>query len=285
MRVLFLGFGDIARRAAPLFVAAGWQVTGVRRSADSFPGVRTIAGDCRDRALLQTLVAEHDLVVASLSPDDYSEQGYRDGYVAPAEAIRDSINSVTARPRLLLWVSSTGVYGQGNGDWVDETAAAAPGNFSGQYLLQAERIVAEAQCPSAAIRFSGIYGPGRERLINLVKAGRGVPAEPLQWSNRIHADDCAGVIFHLAQYALAGNSLAPVVIATDCEPLPLHQVYEWLAEQLGVRLDNFNAPSMRGNRRCANRLLLSTGYRFIYPTFRDGYRQLLDSSASADRCG
>ena len=276
MRVLFAGFGDIARRAAGRFLAAGWQVTGVRRTPGDVPGVDTVTGDCRDRELMTGLVAAHDLVVVSLTPDSYTEEGYQQAYVVPALTLRDAIRQAEKRPRLVLWVSSTSVYGPGDGGWVDETTSTEPGGFSGRALLEAEKAIAQAPAPATVIRFTGIYGSGRGRMIRQVLNGDCAPAAPVKWTNRIHAEDCAGVIHHLAARFFAGDELAPLYIGTDNEPVPLHDVHAWLAAQLGVEFREGEAKKSRGNRRCSNARLLSTGYEFIYPTYREGYRAVLE---------
>jgi len=282
LKVLFIGFGDIARRSAQLFLAGGWQVTGLRRSEVAETGITMVPGDCRNPALVAGLVAGHDVVIASLTPDNYSEEGYRDAYVVPAKVICDAINSLEQRPRLVLWVSSTSVYGQGTGDWVDENTVIEPVGYSAKALLEAEQWIARVQTPSSVIRFTGIYGPGRERLIRLVREGKCAPAEPVQWSNRIHADDCAGVLYHLTNRFLADNTVAPIYIGSDCEPVPLHEVHRWLADEMGVPFQLSGEKGMaRGNRRCSNRLLLDSGYHFKYPTFREGYRALLDEQSPA----
>ncbi len=279
MRALLLGFGDLGQRLAARLLRDGWQVTGVRRSRAQVSGVEMIAGDCRDPALLATLLAGRDLVVASLTPDSFTEEAYREAYVASARALAEALAGLADKPRLVLWVSSTSVYGQGEGEWVDEKTPPAPSGFSGRLLLAAERELAAADAPTAIVRFSGIYGGGSKRMLDQVRRGQCAPESPVQWSNRIHRDDCAGVLHHLAALALAGEPLAPVYLGTDCEPAPLHQVHRWLAEQLGVAVAVGNsAAGRRGNRRCSNRLLLESGYRFLYPSYREGYAEDLSGS-------
>lgn len=249
-----------------------------------FAGVTMMAGDCRDPAILDRALKRQDLVVVSLTPGSFTEEAYRSTYVDVARTISESIGRQQVKPGYVLWVSSTSVYGEGAGEWVDETTPARPKGFSGQCLLQGEREIGVSAVASTVVRFSGIYGPGRNRMIEQVRAGYCAPAEPVQWSNRIHSEDCAGVLHHLAAMAMAGNSPAPLYIGTDCEPVPLHDVHQWLAARLGVTVTpSRDAGAARGNRRCCNRLLLDTGYRFRYPTFREGYAELLASTPCPPR--
>lgn len=278
MKVLFLGFGDIAQRAAKLFIDDGWQVTGLRRSPVEVSGFNVISGDCSDSRLLAKLMSGHDIVVATLTPDEYSEEGYRKAYVEPARAIQQAVEQLQAnRPQRLLWISSTSVYGQGDGEWVDESSPTTPASYSGQALLQSEKIIDDTALASTIIRFSGIYGRSSQRMIQQIIAGQGAPEFPVQWSNRIHANDCARVIYHLSLRVVAESEMSPLYIGTDCEPVELYAVHRWLAHKLNVKFAAKQPGGHRGNRRCSNALLVSTEFEFTYPTFREGYNAVLAS--------
>ena len=276
VHVFCIGFGDLARRVTQRVTATGGSVSGLRRTVVSEPGVAMHSGDCRDSDLLTTLLPGHDLVIVSLTPDTYSAAGYRDAYVAPARALHQAIARLSAKPPLVLWVSSTSVYGDQDGQWVDETTPPQPQTASAQALLEAETIIADCATASAVVRFSGIYGRGSTRLLDQVKAGRCAPATPEHWSNRIHGDDCAGVLHHLALRYISGTALDALYLASDCQPTPLHQVHRWLAEQLNVPfICEQPTTDPKPNRRCNNQRLLDTGYAFTYPTFQEGYRQVV----------
>jgi len=281
LKILLVGYGDLARRLTPGLLADGCTVSALRRSPGAVAGVRMFTGDCRDPQLLAKALAGQDAVVVTLTPGGFSERDYRDTYVAGAGALAGGIAAAARRPGLVLWASSTSVYGEDGGEWVDEGSAARPRGFSGRCLLAAEAIIGDLPVPAAVVRFSGIYGPGRNHLLEAVRSGRCAPAEPVKWTNRIHSDDCAAVLRHLLERSRAGVSLAPLYLGTDCLPVPLHEVQQWLAAQMGVPVgggDDERGPS-RGNRRCSNALLLATGYRFQYPTYREGYgAQLLCNS-------
>lgn len=275
MKALLVGYGDIASRLSPLLLSAGWSLSGLRRSPGSVPGVTLHQGDCRDPAVLAPLLEAVDAVVMTLTPAAMDEQGYRDSYVAAAAAMADAVARVRQRPRHLFWVSSTSVYGEHNGEWVDESTKPHPRGYAGRCLLEAESQLAATGVPLTVVRFSGIYGPGGNRVIERVREGRCAPPEPVQWSNRIHRDDCAGVLCHLLERLHRGQSLEREYLASDCEPVPLHEVHQWIAGRLGIPVEQADARSHRGNRRCSNQRLLDSGYRFIYPSFREGYGSLL----------
>jgi nucleoside-diphosphate-sugar epimerase len=125
------------------------------------------------------------------------------------------------------------------------------------------------------VRLGGIYGPGRSRLIERVRAGearcsRGAPV----WSNRIHRDDAARALAHL----LSLERTDAVYLGVDDEPSPICDVYRYVAGLLGVPapLDGEDARASESNKRCSNALLRRAGYRFEFPTYREGYRALLE---------
>jgi nucleoside-diphosphate-sugar epimerase len=173
----------------------------------------------------------------------------------------------------------TAAYGQQDGRWVDEDSATEPGDFSGRLVLAGERALAEGPIPATAVRFGGIYGPGRTRLTESVRSGSArVAAGPPRWTNRIHRDDAAGALGHL----LLHPDPAPVYVAVDCEPATQRDVYDWLAKRLGTAapldapLDGTASPRRASsNKRCRNARLLASGYAFRYPSFREGYAALL----------
>lgn len=288
LKVLFAGCGDIGLRSIEQLGASNaWQALAMRRQPQLLPdGIDGMAGDIRDSHHLATILEQRsiDAVVVSLSPDEMSDEGYRSTYVEGAESIARAIELSRRSPALVAWVSSTGVYGQCLGEWVDESSEILPTSFRGRRLLEAERIVSRLAVPSVVIRFSGIYGPGRGRLIRQVKRGDIVSENPVHWTNRIHAEDCAGTIVHLLGRFFSGGRLESLYLATDHLPAPAHEVQSWLAGELGLPgktsdMDNSAAASGKkskaGNRRCRNQRLRQSGYEFRYPTFREGYRALL----------
>lgn len=228
----------------------------------------------RDAAELARLLPDvPDVIVMTPTPDERSDSGYAQAYGGSVQALLDYLErSSGAAPRLILFASSTGVYGQQQGEWVDENSSTEPANFTGQRLLEAEQRLLNSPYQSCIVRFSGIYGPGRQRLIQQVVRGQTAPATPLVYSNRIHADDAAAVLAHLLQQPALDNCY----IATDCDPAPIHEVHQWLGAELGLDATPGNTASERGSKRCNNARLLSTGFQFRYPSYRQGYLSVLD---------
>ncbi len=288
LKVLFAGCGDIGlrtiRRLESHQEASVWQTLAMRRHIGVLPSnVDAVEGDLRDTAGLVRLLdrSRIDAVVITLTPDHMSDDGYRDSYVTAAQAVKSAIAQTTQPPSLVVWISSSGVYGQSGGEWVDELTETSPTSFRGKRLLEAEKIIDELPITSVVVRFSGIYGPGRSRLINQVRRGSIVSSDPVHWTNRIHSEDCAGVIAHVLNRYCQGQSLEALYLATDNEPVPAYDIQSWLAGQLGVDVgtklgvQEVQPVSRPGNRRCSNRRLRDSGYPFLFPTFREGYQAVL----------
>jgi len=273
-RVLIAGCGDVGTRLGIKLSAQGAQVFGLRRTINQLPtGIHGIAADLADPASLRSL-PRCDWVFYTAAAGRPDPETYQRVYV---DGLRHLLAALPQPPRHLFLTGSSRVYAQSGHEWVDEQSLAAPESESGRILLASEQLALQSGLPATVVRFSGIYGPGRDHLQLLVRTGTAAPASPLHYSNRIHSDDCAGVLEHLLQLAAGGQVLHPLYLASDDTPAPIHEVMEWLAEQMGVRIHQRQPVRRGGSRRCSNRRLRASGYRFIHPDFRSGYAELLSS--------
>lgn len=272
--VVVVGAGYVGQVLAGELAEAGYEVWGVRRRPEAPTGVHAIAVDATDPSALGAALAplkDRRVDVCFLAaPDKGDEAGYRDAYLGILEATGEALCI-----RRLLFASSTAVYGDAEGDWVDETTPTEPSRFSGEILLEAEALAGEVAGEASAIRYGGIYGPGRNRLVRMVREGKRITSGDTRYGNRIHRDDCAGVMRHL----LERPEIAPVYTAVDHAPVSLDEVETWLCEQIGVDPAALVAPErpMRrgGDKRVRNDLLVESGYRFRFPTYREGYVPLI----------
>lgn len=253
MRVLIAGCGYVGTALA--LELRDHTVYGLRRDPSGLPDhVLPIAADLTDRASLR--LPEVDAIVYTASPSDRSERAYEDAYVRGLSNVLDAIRA----PRV-IFTSSTAVYAQDDGSWVDERSPAE-GNA---ILLEAERIARSAG--GIVLRLAGIYGPGRTWLVRRVESGE-ARSDPERFGNRIHVDDCAGALRHL----LALADPAPIYVGVDHAPAPLAEVHAFIAELLGVAPPPAGVERSRGgNKRCRNGALVASGYRFRVPSYREGY--------------
>ncbi|WIO74380.1 SDR family oxidoreductase [Porticoccaceae bacterium LTM1] len=271
LKILLLGFGDIATRLTRQLSPEQYDVVGARRRPPEDSGVTVLAADACDVSQVTDLLRiGFDAVVVTMTPSQRSEQGYRDSYLRSIETLLAASKKTGAQP-FVLWVSSTGVYGQNSGELVDEQSPTEPANFSGQVLLQAERLLQSSDLPNCIVRFSGIYGPGRQAMLRAVKEDKPLTS-PFGWTNRIHSEDCVGVLAHLLDLYRRGEPLAQVYLASDDEPVMQWQLRAYLKELLGVESEPFNRVTIEETgKRCSNRLLKESGYGLRYPDYRSGY--------------
>lgn len=278
-RILIAGCGDLGRALGSVLAARGEQVFGLRRDASRLPAAITpVAGDLARPHGLRAVPREIDVLVYTASADAFEDDAYRRAYVDGVGNILAAVNR--ERLQRIVFVSSTAVYGQDDGAWVDEDSATVPAGFSGCRLLEGEAVVAAAGVSGVSVRFGGIYGPRRGQLIEQVRAGAGCGDAPVLWTNRIHRDDCVGVLDHLLHLPAPRS----VYVGVDCEPAPQCAVMDYLAARMGLAPPPRGGVRKRmrgGNKRCSNKRLLDSGYRFIHPSYRDGYARELEAAGLA----
>ncbi|MBT8140507.1 MAG: NAD(P)H-binding protein [Gammaproteobacteria bacterium] len=277
-RLLWVGCGKLGSYCCARLQAAGWEITATRRSEQHLAqlpaAVHGLVLDVLDAASQPALLqSPWDAVVITLSAAS-NAQAYRRVYVDGTAALLGVLQDNPARPHV-FFASSTSVYAQNDGSVIDEHSDTDPQGYSGRCMLEAEALLAASALPATAIRFSGIYGGGRSNhLLNVLRDGRICPKLPVHFSNRIHSADCANVIAHLLARAEQGESLADLYLACDGASAALREVMEWLARQNGIDtalLREDYRPGRGGNRRCVPRRLQAEGFRFSYPSYREGF--------------
>jgi nucleoside-diphosphate-sugar epimerase len=287
MRVTILGCGYVGLELGRQLSAEGHEIVGVRRSdsglaAVESAGLEAIEADVTDAESLAA-VPDADWLVFAASSGGRGAEAARDVYV---DGLRTAIRQFGSRddsPDRLVYTSSTGVYGDHGGDWVDEETPIEPTTEKTRVLAEAERVArevsAEYDIDGTVARFAGLYGPDRYRLSRYldgpVTAG---------YLNMVHRDDAAGTVAYLLTQNLFRDD---VVVVVDDEPVSKHDFADWLADECGVdrpekrskqeRLaggDLSEAAERRilTSKRCSNGRLRGLGYEFRYPTFREGYR-------------
>ncbi len=272
--LLTFGHGYSAGRLAATL--PGWRRLGTVRSAEgaaalAAAGIEPVRWE--DDAAVAAAVAAADHVLVSVPPDAGGD---------PVLA-RFGTALAAARPRWVGYLSTTGVYGDRGGAWVDEEGALAPVNARSAWRVAAERAWVATGLPVMLFRLAGIYGPGRSAFDRL-RAGRAQRVVKAgQVFSRIHVDDIAAVLRASMARGVAGRAYN----VADDEPAPPEDVIAFAAGLLGVPVPpeipleeaglsplaaSFYAESKRvSNRRIREEL----GVALAHPTYREGLAAIL----------
>jgi|TARA_R100000049_G_C1943866_1_gene88465 nucleoside-diphosphate-sugar epimerase len=274
---MIAGCGDVGIRLGLQLSRAGWTVYGLRRQAASLPvPILPVRGDLASSEVPRGWPnGKLDYLVYAASASQHDEPGYRQAYV---EGLRNALGWLEQRgqrPQRVFFVSSTGVYAQNGGEWIDETSATEPTGYTGQVMLEAEQLALECGFPATRVRMAGLYDPVRPWMQNQVRSGLRVERDPPQYSNRIHRDDAAALLACLLQTDLNGGALEDCYLGVDDDPAPLHEVVDWLRERLGVTQWAEQAMTRRaGSKRCSNARARALGWVPQYPSYRNGYASI-----------
>jgi electron-transferring-flavoprotein dehydrogenase len=260
LSLVVLGAGDLGQRVAALRAGLQDEVWALRRRKLPMPaGIHARQGDMQDPETLRMLPANPDVLLFCPTPDERSEPCYRRTYL---DALRTALQ--TLQPKRVLFVSSTAVYAQDDGQWVDEDSPAEADSFNGRVLREAEQLCL-SRPESSVLRLSGITGPGRHMLVNRALLGVGIHNT---WTNRIHLDDAASAISHL----MDRSGLDPVYNVSDDEPALQIDVANWIRER--HHLPALPAPQTQATgKKVCNARLKATGWRPAYPSYRQSYPQ------------
>lgn len=286
-RKLIVGCGYLGQRVAAVWEAAGQTVHAVTRSVERADvwrrrGWEATVADVCDSDTLGAL-PDSDTVLYAVG---FDRSAGRTQVEVAVEGLRAVLGRLRGRCRRFLYISSSSVYGQQDGEWVDETSPCAPTQPGGRCCLAAEELVRRAFArdgdggAAVMLRLAGIYGPGRllTRVAGL-QAGEALAGSPDAWLNLIHVDDAVQAVCAAEARGAAGACY----LVCDDEPVTRGAYYRRLAELVGAPPPQFDASrtSPRGsgglNKRCSNRQLraaLQVALR--YPTYREGLPAALE---------
>jgi nucleoside-diphosphate-sugar epimerase len=299
MRVLIVGCGYVGLPLGARLARDGHEVYGLRRNPAAEPelrraGIRPLFADITRPGELEKLPPGFDWVVNCVAAggerDNYQET-YFEGNARLLEWLSQH------PPQKFVYTSSTGVYGQNDGSWVDETSPVEPAAQTSQILVATENLLLRAATPSGRasgqtdfpaiiLRVAGIYGPERGRGLKLLLRGEAkIEGEGARYMNMIHRDDVGGCIIAALQKGRPGQ----IYNAIDNEPVTQLDFYLWLAGILGkerpkVEPENPMRPRGLTNKRVSNaKLREELEYTFEFPDFRSGYAREIARLREAGR--
>ena len=288
---LVLGCGYLGKRVAARWHDAGWHVQVVTRSqahAEQFAaaGWHPVIADVTRPETLEHLPLA-DVVLYAVGFDRTSEPTIHEVYTG---GVRHLLSVLSERTKRLIYISTTGVYGDAGGDWIDESTTPEPSRAGGIASLAAEQLIAESSFAdrAAMLRLAGIYGPDRLPYLKLLEAGEPIEAAEAGYLNLIHVDDAAMVVELLGDptHTLAGPQ---VYCVSDGHPVVRGDYYREAAQLLGAPEPRFATPAegspraarAGANRRVSNRKLTDAlGLRLKFPSYREGLRDIIGAGRS-----
>lgn len=244
---LIIGQGGIGLAVTNDLAKKGYLVTGLaRRHRDDYElhqNAKHIQADAL--TLDATVLADFTHIAIIITPDRYDANAYRDAYLAVAKHLA---NMAMALPKLeqMVFISSTGVYGQDDGEWVDVLAIPKVPNHAGSaYILQAEQALQQAFKDQAVIiRPSGIYGKTRRRLIEQAKQSLNDESNgAIYWTNRIMDSDLVTVVVNVLTLAKP----EPLYLASDYAPVSKTVLMTWLKQCLAKNSNTNHSNTNHGN--------------------------------------
>ena len=277
--LLCFGFGFSARAFTARLDRREWKISATSRDAAGIAEIETqgFHGLPFDNTLQIAPDITHLLI--SAPPGENGDP--------VLQLFEEQLQGLSKSLKWVGYLSTTGVYGDRGGEWVDEESPLEPNTVRGQRRLEAERswlrLYSEFSLPVHLFRLAGIYGPGRNTLVNVRDGSAKRIIKPGQIFSRIHVEDIAGVL----AASLAKPKPGRAYNVCDDEPCPPQEVVGYAANLLGLPLPpeipfeeaelspmarSFYADSKRVSNR---RMKAELGYKLIYPSYREGLRALL----------
>jgi nucleoside-diphosphate-sugar epimerase len=291
--IAILGAGYVGSELARLAILRGWRVAALTRNTEKASALRALGceqvveADLADDAWHAKMRGPFSFVVNCTSPGGGGIDGYRRSCVSGMESVGRWLATI---PRgTVVYTSSTGVYPQGDGARVDESAPTESGEGRGGLLRIAETILERAALEAGwrpyVLRLAGIYGPGRHHLLDRLRAGGAVRGDPAVRLNLAHRDDVCSAIFACLE---SGAEIASGTFnLSDNSPHTRGEVAAWLASELGVSAPRFEeAPSANplGRRKTPDRVIVAERIREVlgwaprHADFRSGFGAILSGS-------
>ena len=280
-RILVFGCGYLGSRVASRAVGEGHEVWATTRDLAKGQslrglGIEPIIADWTDRRTLSSL-PDVDWILVAVSHDPRGRASRIDGQVG---GLRNLLQVVSPQASI-SYISTTGVYHQTDGRWVDESSPANPTRAGARAHLWGESLLhrLRPQSPWTILRLAGIYGPGRIPRVADVRAGRPIASAEHGFLNLIHVDDAADAV--LASWSRATER---IYLVADDGPVVRGEFYREIARRCGAPEPTFVEPGpdaserlrSESNKRIWNRRMkrdLLDSLR--YPTYRGGLAELL----------
>ena len=271
--ILVIGQGDIGNPVTNQLAQQDQQVTGLARRERSNYRLDDKVGFLQEDALKLKAEQINDFthIAIIVTPDQYDVEAYKNTYFGIAQHIAELADDLPKLKRV-VFISSTGVYGQDDGEWIDASVQpVAPKREASTYILKAEQVLQQTYGDRAVIiRPSGIYG--EERLMRVRKAQEADKSSMPKhaWTNRIMDSDLITIIANVLM--LDAEEVQPVYLATDYDPVTSYEIAQWLCEKLDTTVPEIDDITTVSGKRLHSNIPLAW---LTYPDWQSGYRYIL----------
>jgi len=269
MKIAIIGCGYIGSATAKLWIKRGYHLTATTRRQKNLtlltqlvPKSLLLTGD--DPAEFAPIIANNEIILVSAAAS--SQEVYEATYLNIAKIFHHLALEMNT-PRRLIYISSTSVYGNHRGLWVDETSALYPITTNEKILVETEKVylsLKEIGWTICELRFAEIYGPNREISKRVTQLqGHTLPGTGNLYTNMVHKDDCAGAIDFVLQRDLEGI----FNVADDDHPTR-KELYDDIAKKFTlapVEWDSKLSAMHKNNKRVSNHKIKSSGFCLVHP--------------------
>ncbi len=268
-KILIIGSGDLGMAVANDLVKERHEVSVLKRTPPTKKEkLIYIKADITDHKALQDINVDFNHVLLVVAPNSRNEEAYKHLFQTGVTNILQLFAAKNPKASF-LFVSSTAVYAQSKGELTDEKSSTNPTNYRGKILLEAEKSILAHHKQNCVVRFSGIYGQGRNHIVEKLKNGEPIQYEPPYYTNRIHRKDCVEVLLFLLKRQFEDVLRHDLYLATDHDSLSMYDLALHLSKYYDLRTPQkaiFKEGTSQ-NKKLSNQRLLDEGYVFRYPYY------------------
>ena len=274
-RLLIVGCGKLGQQVGLFAKDMPLDLIGLKRKKITSTNLKILEQDIFEESFFDKVknFSPH-FIIYCLSSDSPSEKSYQKNYVDGLKQVIES-TKYSKNFQHLFFISSTSVYGENSGQFIDEFSETAPENYRGIILLEAERLMESVDFNYTVIRLSGIYGTGRNYMINLSQDIARWP-EFDRWTNRVNEEDAASFILFLLTQCLNNKVPEKLYLLSDKDPVRLYDLLNWIRQQLN--LNENSKPNLRPvlGKRLRSLIIPTLQFKYKFPSYKLGYKKLLN---------
>jgi nucleoside-diphosphate-sugar epimerase len=256
-----------------------WATTRKQSRADAFAdaGLKPIVADITDEKTMPEL-PQVDTAVIAVGMDRSTHSSVHEVYV---EGLKNVLAALPNSTQQIIYISSTGVFGDFSGEWVDENSPTVPKREGGIACLAAEKLLRASPFAdrTTIIRMAGLYGGSRVPTRKIIETKQWNKLSPNGYLNLIHVVDAVNVMRKIASLEIKNE----LFLASDSHPSLRRDYYQFIADHFGLATIPWdlsaqpdpNARSSSSKRISNQKLLAATGLELVYPDFRSGLKEAL----------